>query len=106
MSREPAGAELASLTSLILSKVARSKVFVVGGSDEMTLSLMQALDSTDTPAFRLLHLDPAIDVKPKHVRKVDLQAPTLHETNQSYLRTIYTDETRLNKLREVTFLGV
>mmetsp|Transcript_11543 Transcript_11543/g.13755 ORF Transcript_11543/g.13755 Transcript_11543/m.13755 type:complete len:107 (+) Transcript_11543:102-422(+) len=106
MSREPAGAELASLTSLILSKVARSKVFVVGGSDEMTLSLMQALDSTDTPAFRLLHLDPAIDVKPKHVRQVDLQAPTLHETNQSYLRTIYTDETRLNKLREVTFLGV
>lgn len=42
-------------------------MFVVGGSDEMTLNLMQALEKMESE-FRMLHLDPAVDVKPKHRR--------------------------------------
>ena len=44
MTREESGAKLANLTAQILSKVHRSKVMVIGGSDEMNLNLMQALD--------------------------------------------------------------
>ena len=107
MTKDQAGAQLALLTSQILSKVERSKVFVVGGSDEMTLNLIEALNQSSRAKFSVLHVDSSIDVKPKHRRQVDEEAPTFHETNQSYLRRLFhADELRLEKLGRMTFLGV
>ena len=47
LSRDTAGAKLADLTFFILSRIERSKVFVIGGSDEMTFNLMEALNKVD-----------------------------------------------------------
>ena len=82
-------------------------MLVIGGSDEMNLHLMQALEQTESiNEFSVLHLDPALDVKPKHRRQIDEEPPTFHETNQSYLRRLYADEIRIEKLREINFFGV
>lgn len=43
LTREEAGAKLVSIVARILSKVEKSKVLVIGGSDEMNMHLMQAL---------------------------------------------------------------
>ena len=54
----------------ILSKVERSKVLVIGGSDEMNLSLMKVFDQDEKSLLgqdkplKVTHFDPALDVKP------------------------------------------
>ena len=72
----------------------------------MTLSLMQAFEKTELAECHMLHLDAALDVKPKHRRQIDDHKPTYHETNQSYLRRLIDEELRISKLREITFVGV
>lgn len=106
MTKEEAGAKLASVIAQILSKVERSRVFVVGGSDELNLHLMHGLSEARIGEFKVLHLDPSLDVKPTHMRQVDEEEPTYHETNQSYLRRLFTDEVRLEGLKEMAFVGV
>ena len=81
-------------------------MIVIGGSDEMNLNLMQAINQIEIAEFRAMHLDPSLDVKPKHRRQVDEEEPTFHETNQSYLRRLYAEEVKIEKLRELTVAGV
>ena len=83
-------------------------MLVIGGSDEMSLHLMQGVDqaTSEIDKFSALHLDPSLDVKPKHRRQVDEEDPTFHETNQSYLRRLYAEEMKIEKLRELTVAGV
>ena len=78
---EEAGPKLAELTSKILSKISRSRVIVIGGSDELNMHLISGLSqsslySQDGSGFSVLHFDPSIDVKPTHQRQIDEQEPT------------------------------
>ena len=106
MTKEESGAKLASVTAQILSKVERSRVFVVGGSDELNFHLLHGLKEAGIGDFKVLHLDPSLDVKAKHMRQVDEEEPTYHETNQSFLRRLFTDEVKLEGLKEMAFVGV
>jgi len=63
MTKEEAGAKLTSVIAHILSKVERSRVLVVGGSDELNLHLMNGLEEARIGDFKVLHLDPSLDVK-------------------------------------------
>ena len=111
MAKEQALSILTNAVAQILSKVRQSKVFVVGGSDEMTLSLIQAMEQVESlknkeHGIRALHFDSSIDVKPKHQRQIDEEDPTYHETNHSYFRQLFAEEVQVRNLSEMTFVGV
>ena len=75
----------------ILTKVTNSRVIVLGGGDELTLSILKAA-SDALPGSGAVILDPCLDVKPQQRRQIDELEPTFHETNQSHLRKLITNE--------------
>lgn len=80
--RDQAQLILASTVHALLTKVPKSRIFIIGGSDEMNRSLLKAVNTCDDlTELKALHLDSALDVKPLHKRQIDEQAPTHHETN-------------------------
>ena len=64
----------------ILVKVTNSRVIVLGGGDELTVSVLKAA-SEALPGSGAVILDPCLDVKPKFRRQIDEMQPTFHETD-------------------------
>lgn len=63
--------ELRKFVAQILSKVENSFVFVIGGSDDLTLALLKAVDDgATTGEGSAILVDPSIDVKEKHRSRV------------------------------------
>ena len=86
-----AGNRLSALIAQILAKVERSKILVIGGGDELTLPALRGASDGLESDFGAVVLDPSLDVKPRFQRQIDAAKPTLHETNQSHLRSLFAD---------------
>lgn len=53
--------------------------------------------------IRLIHIDPALDIKQLFRRQFDENEPTFHEHHQSHMRMIYEDQELRQKLNVIHY---
>ena len=88
----------------ILSQIINSKVFIVGGTDDLLFPVLKA-SSQIYQGLNLLRIDPALDVKPKFMKRFDDEVEYF-EHHLSHFRMILEDESIVKSLKQTTFFGL